>query len=81
MWGQVTHFGFHWVGDNNGCAVNFKADKFNINYNPPLGWGIEDVKKEIISTTYDVDYYTNGKLSIDQLDLTVWINLALNQIR
>lgn len=72
---------FKWEGETLGCSIRLRNEKRNLDFDPPLGWEITDVKKEKYLFTYDVDYYTIGNVKVSQIDIPTWLTQANRQIK
>ena len=71
-----------WEGESAGIRISLKAQDRKIDFEaPPSVAEIESIHLEKHELLYDVDYYTLGKVAIDQLNLKDWIQQIYHLIR
>jgi hypothetical protein len=71
-----------WEGESAGIRIGLRAQDRKIDFEAVPGVAeIESIHLEKHELVYDVDYYTLGKVSIDQLNLKDWIQQIYHLIR
>ena len=75
-------YSLRWEDEGKGCLVNCRVEERKFQLEVPFGWESEAPTDKIEPMiTLDIDYYSMGRIGVDQMRFTDWIKQAVHIVR
>jgi len=81
MEGAWTETAVLLASEDLGARIRLAPRTRNLDVTPPLGFGLERIKREEHGVLFDVDYYTMSLVDIAQIEFQDWISNAYHLIK
>lgn len=79
---SFPEFAIRWEGESVGVALRLRAEGRKIDFDPPMeAPELQPIHEEKFGLLYDIDYFTNGTLTVGQFRTQDWIKNALHLVR